>query len=213
MLRKNNRDYDSCDASQREPLFLRVSPGGVSAISLTSFLRNGIHLQMAVSPTPLGLFMRETFVKKLQSAARRVSRFICDNFIDTFISDNLQDEYAIDIYQRNPGRGHDASYSTLQEYLLTSAQRGEEIKFSGVRLLARLPLWMKHIKLRCVRAFANISIKNTKQEYHVAEFAEENGRQIGGPGRESHSRPPGVCRWKTLILKGGRWMEPRYAVN
>lgn len=149
MLRKTNRVYGRCDASQREPLFLRVSPGGESAISLTSYLRNGIHPQMAVSPTPLGLFLRD-----LQFAALRVRRFVND----TFISDNLQDEFAIDIYQRNPGRGF-ASISALMEYLLIPAQRDGEIELSAsaARTSCALPLWMNHIKLQIKRFFVGLS--------------------------------------------------------
>lgn len=176
MLRKINKVHDSYDATQREPLFLRVSPGGVSAISLTSFLRNGIHPRMAVSPTPLGLFARGA-----KAAVAHVRRFICDNFIDSFlndsfISDNLQDEYAIDIYQRTPGRGY-ASFSTLMEYLLTSAQRGEEIEFSGVRLTVRLPLWMKHIKLR-IRRFLEGPAKLSEQKLKRTIVREKIVRKI-----------------------------------
>lgn len=133
MLRKTSRIYGRSDISQREPLFLRVSPGGESAISLTSYLRNGIHPQMAVPPTPLGLFLED-----LQFAILRVRKCLAD----TFISDNLQDEYAIDIYQRTLGRPL-ASIKALMEYLLIPAQGDEEIELSE----SSNPLWMIHIKL------------------------------------------------------------------
>ncbi len=164
MLRKTNRVYDSCDARQREPLFLRVSPGGVSAISLTSYLRNGIHPQMAVPPTPLGLFLRD-----LQGAALRVRQFVSD----AFISDNLQDEYAIDIYQRTLGRSL-ASISSLMEYLLIPAQRDEEVEFS----LSAVQLWMNHIKLQMKSMFSGWG------KYFVAEFVDHIGRHEGD-SRES----------------------------
>ena len=152
MLREIRGNYDSYDTTRREPLFLRVSPGGESAISLTSYLRNGIHPQMAVSPTPLGLYLRD-----LQFAALRVRRFVND----TFISDNLQDEFAIDIYQRNPGRGF-ASISALMEYLLIPAQRDGEIELSAsaARTSCAPPLWMNHIKLQIKRFFVGLSNQN-----------------------------------------------------
>lgn len=167
MLRKIKRNNDSCDARQREPLFLRVSPGGVSAISLMSYLRNGIHPQMAVPPAPLGLFLQD-----LQVAALRVRQFVAD----AFISDNLQDEYAIDIYQRTLGRGL-ASIFSLMEYLLIPAQRDEEIEFST----SANPLRMIHINFLMKSIFEagkNIVWPNSLTALDAQKAISENHKKI-----------------------------------